>query len=51
MRAILTDLGVAACLIKNEAILLVKEASGPQKDAGECRKELLMKESCQVLRQ
>ena len=31
MRAILTDLGVAACLIKNEAILLVKEASGPQK--------------------
>lgn len=31
MRAVLTDLGVAACLIKNEAILLVKEASGPQK--------------------
>ncbi|MDP6292369.1 MAG: NUDIX hydrolase [Candidatus Thalassarchaeaceae archaeon] len=31
MRAIKTDLGVAACLIENNKILLVKEAKGPQK--------------------
>ena len=31
MRPIKTDLGVAACLIENNKILLVKEAKGPQK--------------------
>jgi len=31
MRPILTDLGVACCIIQNNQILLVKEASGPQK--------------------
>jgi len=32
MRPIKTDLGVAACLIENNKILLVKEAKGPQKN-------------------
>jgi ADP-ribose pyrophosphatase YjhB (NUDIX family) len=31
MRPVETDLGVAACLIKESKILLVKEAKGPQK--------------------
>ena len=31
MQPIRTDLGVAACLIENNKILLVKEAKGPQK--------------------
>ena len=31
MQPIKTDLGVAACLIENNKILLVKEAKGPQK--------------------
>ena len=32
MRPVKTDLGVAACLIENNKILLVKEAKGPQKN-------------------
>ena len=31
MRTVTTDLGVAACLVENNKILLVKEAKGPQK--------------------
>ena len=31
MKAVLTDLGVACCLMQNNQILLVKEAAGPQK--------------------
>jgi|TARA_B110000116_G_scaffold16080_2_gene13026 ADP-ribose pyrophosphatase YjhB (NUDIX family) len=31
MKSILTDLGVASCLVRNNQILLVKEAAGPQK--------------------
>ena len=32
MRPILTDLGVASCLVDDDKILLVKEAAGPQKN-------------------
>ena len=34
MRTVTTDLGVAACLVENNKILLVKEAKGPQKYLG-----------------
>ena len=30
MRPVITDLGVAACLVEKNKILLVKEGKGPQ---------------------